>query len=197
MLNGAYDKIKEKEKKTAALKLCRIGNLVIVRPPVFFTIHVLSIIEFSLSLCFFFLFFFHYRIDARTTQYYLPLLATTICLIDLYLCTWFIAICVHVVGQVGHVKVDRRTFNPLRCIRSQDPWENPLRRNPGDFLSAVHEEIRENYRTTRKSTKTESERLYGRSGGDIKIHTSHFSFEKATHYGIITAAFTRTCFSLL
>lgn len=31
--------------------------------------------------------FFHYCIDARTTQYYLPPLPITICLINLYLCT--------------------------------------------------------------------------------------------------------------
>lgn len=47
-----------------------------------FAIHILSIIEYSLSV-----FFFHYCIDARTTQYYLPLLPITICLINLYLCT--------------------------------------------------------------------------------------------------------------
>lgn len=47
-----------------------------------FAIHILSIIEYSLSV-----FFFHYCIDARTTQYYLLPLPITICLINLYLCT--------------------------------------------------------------------------------------------------------------
>lgn len=71
--------------KTVALKLNRIGYPVVVQPLPFY--HVLSIIEYSLSLSLSLCVFFHYCIDARTTQYYLPLLATTICLIDLYLCT--------------------------------------------------------------------------------------------------------------
>lgn len=45
-------------------------------------IHTLSSLSRSLNIL---SVFFHYCIDARTTQYYLPLLATMICLIDLYL----------------------------------------------------------------------------------------------------------------
>lgn len=120
-LNKQNKKKKKKKKKTAnaktaALKLNRIGNLVVAQPLSFY--HSFS--QLSLFLWFFF-FFFHYCIDARTTQYYLPLLVTTICLINLYLCTWFIAICVHVVRQVELVKVIW-TFNPIHSkTREKDP----------------------------------------------------------------------------
>lgn len=54
-----------------------------------FTIHTLSILLNLRSVYYFFVPFFRYCIDARTTQYYLPSLATTICLI-LYLYVYYI-----------------------------------------------------------------------------------------------------------
>lgn len=139
-------------------------------------------------------FFFHYCIDARTTQYYLPLLATTICLIDLYLCTWFIAICVHVVRQVGLVEVvwpaniqtDKRfTIKPVQKIL----WYQDL-----SSLLMVYEETRENSQRHISVRRTrETLRMKWR---DIEIHISHF---EKKHRGITTrpSAFYRMLQSLV
>lgn len=129
--------------KTAALKL-KIGlEISSSFKHCLFTIHVLLIIEYSFSLSLSLCFFFHYCIDARTTQYYLPLLATTICLIDFYLCTWFIAICVHVVGQVGLVNVVWPA-NALPHIRSK--IREKISVMPGFPICILHKKTNKNIR---------------------------------------------------
>lgn len=133
--------------------------------------------------------FFHYCIDARTTQYYLPLLATTICLIDLYLCTWFIAICVHVVWQVGLVEVvwpaNIQTDKRFKT-RAKDPVISRFIK----FTYGLLEETRENSQRHISVRRTrETLRMKWR---DIEIHISHF---ETKHRGIITrpSAFTECC----
>lgn len=133
--------------------------------------------------------FFHYCIDARTTQYYLPLLATTICLIDLYLFVrdssryasmWY--------DKSGSSRwFDRRTFKPINVLK---PVQKILWYQDLSSLLMVYEETRENSQRHISVRRTrETRRMKWR---DIEIHISHF---EKKHRGITTrpSAFTECC----
>lgn len=171
----------------------RIGNFVVAQLYTVFLImfsrihHRLLFVSLplSISLC-----FFHYCIDARTTQYYLPLLATTICLIDLYFCTWFIAICVHVVGQVTGPSrwSDRRTFN--LDIR----FKTRAKLCDIRICCVIHEETRERICTRRDTYRYGTKETLRRKSRYIETRTSHTSTGK--HYNSVTtrhSAFTECC----